>query len=538
MPGSPAMPSHRLRTRIAYALVALLVGITGGLGNAMVTVNLAAFQGHLGLTPIEGAWLPAAYLMVNMSANLLLLKFRQQFGLRLYAEIGLALYAALTISYLFVQSLPMAIFVRAASGFAGATTTTLCVLYMLQAAPREHIVKTLVIGMGISQLAVPLAWILSPALLDMGDWSRLYAFEAGLALCALAAVVVLKLPPGQHVKAFEPLDFVTFALLMPALALLAAVLAQGRLQWWTEAPWLAWALVASVLLFSLSFYIEHHRATPLLQTRWLGTADTLRFAFGAIAMRFILAEQNYGAVGLMQALGMGGDQLRLLYVLILLGLIAGLLTSAFTFGPAAGNRLILASILLIAGGAFLDAHASNLTRPVNLLLSQTMLAFAGGLFLGPMLLSGVTKALANGPNYLVSFIVLFSITQSLGGLAGSAVFGTYQTARQTYHVQRLAEQLSPTEPLVAQRVQAQAQRYAGGTPDPGRRERQGTTQLAQTVVREATVLAYNDVFRLIGAFAIAVFTWTYFHSWRDRRRAAAAAASPAATADASTTTSS
>lgn len=65
LPGSPAKLEHTPAVRLAYLLTAVLVGITGGLGNALVTANLPAIQGQLGLTPVQGAWLPAAYIRAD-----------------------------------------------------------------------------------------------------------------------------------------------------------------------------------------------------------------------------------------------------------------------------------------------------------------------------------------------------------------------------------------------------------------------------------------------------------------------------------------
>lgn len=48
MPGSPSTPLHSNPSRLAYALVAVLVGLTGGLGNALFSANLAAIQGGSG----------------------------------------------------------------------------------------------------------------------------------------------------------------------------------------------------------------------------------------------------------------------------------------------------------------------------------------------------------------------------------------------------------------------------------------------------------------------------------------------------------
>src|SRR5690349_21051586 len=120
LPGSPSTPLHSPAKRLAFGLVGLLVAITGGLGNALVTANLVFLQGALGATTAEMAWLPAAYVMTNVSINLLLVKFRQQFGLRAFTEVFLVLYALVTFGHLFVNDLNSAIAVRAAHGMVGA----------------------------------------------------------------------------------------------------------------------------------------------------------------------------------------------------------------------------------------------------------------------------------------------------------------------------------------------------------------------------------------------------------------------------------
>lgn len=511
MPGSPSTPRHSAPVRVIYALIALLLGITGGLGTALVSANLSSIQGQLGLTPVQGAWLPAAYLMVNVSTNLILFKFRQQYGLRLFAEIGLPIYAAVTILHLFVESYPMALLVRGVSGFAGATISTLAIFYMLQAFPKAKLGQGLVVGLGISQLATPLAWLLSPALLDLGEWQTLYLFESGLALCCLAAVVTVKLPPGIRIKVFEKLDFLTFALLAPALALLAAVLAQGRTQWWTEQRWIAFALITALLLVIAAIHVEQKRSNPLIQMRWLGTISTIRFAIGAVGIRFLLSEQTYSVSGLLRTLGMGPDQLQGLYAVMLAGIVLGVATSALTFNQKAVIPQILLSVVLIAIGSFIDWNATNLTRPHDMFFSQFLLSAAAGMFMGPLLLIGVMSALKNGPNYIVSFAVLFGVSQSLGGLAGPAVLGTIQLYRQHEYSASINAGVDPTSGVVAQRLQLQGQVYGAVITDPMLRQAQGTAQLAQVATREANVRAFNDIFLLNGIFALIFLGWSLIH---------------------------
>ncbi len=514
LPGSASMPWHPPHRRLAYAAVALLVAITGGLGNALVTANLPFLQGQLALTPAQGSSLVAAYAMVNVTANLLAFKFRQQYGIRLFAEIGLGLYAALAVLHLFVGSFETTLLMRAASGFAGAACTTLGTLYMLQSLPRRYTGNLLVVGVGLSQLAVPLAWLVSPGLVDTGQWHNLYFFEAGLALCAFAAVVLLKLPPGAQIKAFEPLDFLTFALLAPAVALLVIVLAQGYVRWWLDTPWLGWALIASIVLASTAFIIEHYRRNPLLQTRWLASLPVLHFIAGAFVLRFLTAEQSYGVIGLMRQLGMGPDQMRPLFAVILAGVITGIATSALTFGPKRIIAQILMAIALLGTAALLDQNRTSLDRPHDFFLSQFLASVGAGMFMGPLIMLGITQALKQGVDHMITFLVTLSITQTLGGLAGSAVLSSYQLHREQVYSSALVNQLDPADGVLAQRLKQQQQLYAGVVTDPVQRVAQGTAQLAQVARREANVRAFNDVFSLSGQVALGFLGWLLLLSVR------------------------
>lgn len=540
LPGSPSMPWHPPWIRIAYACIAVLVGLTGGLGNALLTANLPMIQGQLGLTPAQSAWLPASYVMVNVTANLLVFKFRQQYGIRLFAEIGLGMYAALTVLHLFVGGFGSTLLLRAASGLAGAACSTLGTLYMLQALPRQYTGKLLVVGVGLSQLAMPLAWVLSPGLLEGGEWHNLYLFEAGLALCSFAAVILLKLPPGLHVKVIERTDFLTFALMAPAVAMLVAVLAQGYVRWWLDTPWLAWLLVGAIVLMTAAFAIEHNRRNPLIQTRWLASGATIRFIIGAFLIRFLTTEQSYGMVNMLRSLGMAPEQMQPLFVVILAGTLLGIAATALSFGPKTIIPQILLAIVLIGSAGWLDRHRTSLDRPHDFFVSQFLLAVGAGMFMGPLILLGIQQALKQGIDHIVSFIVTLSMTQVMAGLAGSAVLGTYQLHQERVHSAALTAQLDPGNAVVAQRLRLQQQLYAGVVVDPALRGAQGTAQLAQVVRREANVRAYNDVFTLSGRIAVAFLLWSLLLTLRNllRDRKAATSSATPAVVQATTTTSS
>ncbi|MGA0605359.1 MFS transporter [Phenylobacterium sp. VNQ135] len=528
-PGSPATPDHPTRLRIAYACVAVLVSVTSSLGSAFVTANLQNLQGALGLAPVEAAWIPVVFVMTNACLGLILVKFRQQYGLRLFTEIFLIAFAAVAFANVFVHDFGAMLGARAAAGMAASGLSTLSFLYFIQAFPPAHRLKGIVLGIGMSTIAAPVARLIGPTLLELGGWRAFHIMELGLSLICLAAVFSLRLPPSERMKAFDPLDFLTFALFAPGVALLAAVLGLGRIVWWTEAPWIGWALVGACVLLGAALAIEVNRKNPLISLAFLASADVARLGLAILLVRVVLSEQTAGAVGFLMQMGLGVEQLHGLFTVILLATIAGVLVSAFTIAPERAIRPIAGALALIALGAFLDSHATAQTRPVNLYFSQALTAFAAAAFLGPAMVAGIGSVLRKGPQVLVSFIVVFSVAQNLGGLAGSALVGSLETVREKYHSNQLAESISLSDPATVQRLQQLAGAYARTIPDPARRQAEATRLLTQQVTQQAHVLAYNDVFRIIAAIAALGSVWVFAYYFRTRRaaRKAAAVAIPA-----------
>jgi MFS family permease len=506
MPGSPATPEHPSARRIGYVLVGALIALTAGFSNGLLLANLPQIQGSLGLSPVEGGWLTAAYSMTNVCTSFVLIKFRQQFGLQRITRVFLLGFVAVNAAQLFAHSYGTELAMRAASGVVASGFTPLGFFYIMQAMPAKSRMGGMIIGIGLTQVALPLARVISPLLLANGEIDNLYLFEFGLSLVCLGCVALLRLPPSERLPVFEKLDFVTFALFAPGVMLLIAVLVQGRIVWWTT-PWLGFAVAGSILLIGAAMLIEHNRANPMLNTRWIASRDVLRFAMIAASMRILLGEQNFGSIGLLSAVGMGPDQLVSFYAVVTLATLAGLAIGIATMNPQDLLRQIVISVALIGIAAWMDADASNLTRPANLYFTQAMIAFAAIYFLGPTMMGGVLRALARGPSHMVSYSAVFSLSQTVGGLGGAALLGSFQVIREKFHSHELVQSLAMTDPQVATRVQQLGGAYGRVIGDPALRQAEGAALLGQQVTREANILAFNDVFLLIAALAVLAFLW-------------------------------
>jgi hypothetical protein len=215
---------------------------------------------------------------------------------------------------------------------------------------------------------------------------------------------------------------------------------------------------------------------------------------------------------------MGTDQLRSLFIVVTLASIAGLIAAIFLVRPQSPARPLQVACLLIAIAALIDSSATNLTRPANLYLSQSLVGFAALLFIGPAMLIGLTRALLAGPQNFISWVTVFLASQNIGGLMGSALFGTLQTIREKFHSSILVQQVLLDNPIDAGRLAGSAQRFGAVVSDPSLRTAEGAALLSQQATREANVLAYNDVFLVIAIMAFLLFLWGVAIEINMRRR--------------------
>jgi hypothetical protein len=247
----------------------------------------------------------------------------------------------------------------------------------------------------------------------------------------------------------------------------------------------------------------------LLDIRWLASRQVLHLTAALLVFRIVLSEQFSGAFSLFQMLGLQNEQMATLSWVVLAASIAGGLTCAAAMKPGREPAIHMASLALLAIGAYLDSQATNLTRPAEMYVSQALIAVAGALFLPPALASGLMSALKNGPNYILSFFIIFLTTQSIGGLLGSAAVGTFITWSEKIHSHALVEHIALTDPIVAQRVGQLSGAYGRVLTDKSLLSAEGLTLLGQQATREANVLAYNDVFlavAVLALFALAALT--------------------------------
>jgi len=495
MPGGPYTPSHPTSRKIGYVVTGLTIALLSTFANALVSDNLAAVAGEYGLYSAEASWLLVGYTGMSASASLFVIKGRQQFGIARIMTVLLVCYALAALLEIVFPSFATALLARCTNGTVTSTGVAMGVYYVLEALPPAKRPASIPIILGCAQISAPLARLVPVDLITSNGNHAVGLIDLAIPLIELTLIIAWPLPPTPTSKVFEPLDALMLGLLLPGLVLLVAVLTLGRIHWWSDTPWIGWLLVFAVPLLALGAIVEFSRTRPALYVGWMSQADILRFAAVAFFERIAVAEQGYGAVGLLSAAGLDNDQFHGLFVVVILAMIAGIGVVVVTLGQKMIAIQIIGAMLLIGAAGWIDSFSNGLTRGRDLVFTQAMIGFGTTLFVGPALLYGILRVMQSGPRYLLSLVMVFSFTQNVGSLTGSALLSSYQYEQARMHARVIDDSLSADRPEVAGRIAALAPSHSATST-------LGANALASSAAGQANILGFLDTFRLVTVISL------------------------------------
>lgn len=504
LPGSPANPDHPPRRRAAYLAIGVFIGLVGGAQNGFLLANTPALQAEFALTPVEAGWMTVAFYATYATMSMLLFRVRQEFGIQLFVRWAMAGLVLANFVQLIGPGYHAELAARAVAGIAASGLSALTIYYLMQGLPPAMRTVGLVLSLGLTQIAFPLTRALSPALLVDGDMAHVFQFQFALSLLGLAFVYLLRLPPGVRKLTFEPLDIPSMALFVLGVASLCAFLILGRIVWW-DAPWLGYAVALAVIGLGGCLLIEANRKSPMLDLSWLSSRAILGIAAIGATVRILVAEQGFGASGMFAALGYGNEQLTGYFWVLTGATAAGMVLSVIRLDPKDLTRPVLFAVLVICVAAFADTRTGVMSRPQDLYLSQAAIAFAAVFAMGPVLMQGMLRALAAGQSTIISFIAIFSLSQSVGGLAGIALLSAFHTVRLKTHLIDAGTTLAMSNAQLSQAFTNAAQRTTPLQQDPALVQQATSASISAQIGREAAVLAFNDVFFLIGTLSAITF---------------------------------
>ncbi len=465
---------------------------------SIVNVAMPQMLSTFGVSLDAITWVAVSYSISEIILVTMAAWFSTLLGRKRFFILSFVLFTAASILCGLARSLEMMILARILQGIGGGGLIPVSQAIMLETFPEEERGMAMAVySMGIT-IAPAVGPVLGGWLTDEYGWPWIFYINLPLGLCGiLMSIAVLSDPPHMQQRTLARIDVVGIVLLAVGLTALQLFLERGEREDWFESSFIVGtALVALVTLTALvvwELYVEE----PVIHFRLLknvpftaGTCLGLLFGitlFGSVFILplFLQRLQGYSVMdsGILQL----PRTLIMLVVTPIIGRLYNIIDSRLLVG--------FGIVLMMLG--YLDMAGFTLDVGLRQMLPGFLLTGAGMSFMfGPM--SAIVMRTVPLP-LLTAASSLFTLGRRIGGNMGYAFVASQVEHRAAFHRARLVDHVTPYDVGTTQALDGLTGRLAAGSGlAPGMAEDSALKLLDGTVNRHAAMMAYNDVFWLMG----------------------------------------
>lgn len=489
--------------RALIGVAAVLLGTTTSLLNSRLTdIGLADIRGALGVGMDEASWLTTAYVVAEVAAIPSAVWLRSILSPARGVMIGALIFTIASLAAPFSPDLQTLISIQAIRGLSAGILMPMAYAVIMRHLPQHLRLYGLSLYALASSLTPNLAVSIEGWVITRLSWEYLFWINIIPGSLTLLA--------GAYGLANDPIKFLRFRrhdgfgllALSFGLAALVTALDQGN-----RLDWLGSGLIVGLLasaLFFLSIYLIHALRHPdpvvsprLLARRNIGFSLFLMFAMriGLMTSAYLLPQYLIRIQGY-RALESGTMfWVSALPQIALTPFVAWL---AYRMDP---RSLAAFGLMLFGAGVLMLSDLTHLWTSDQILPSLFVQSIAAPFTAIPLMVLITEDISVREIPWIASLV---HIVRTVGTAIGLAAVSTFTRMQEQLHSNLLGLHLERGAADVQGRIDRTAAMLEAHNSDPTTVTAQATAMLATTVQREAFVLAYSDMFVMIGlAIALA-----------------------------------
>lgn len=485
--------------RVIITVTAVMCALLEIVDTTIVNVALTDMRGSLGATLTDVAWVITAYAIANVIVIPLTSWLSQQFGRRNYFAVSIVIFTVASFlcgNATNIWELVAFRFVQGLGGGALLVTAQTIITESYPAAKRG--MAQAIYGMGVivgPTLGPPLGGYIT----EHFSWPYIFYINIPIGIIATFLTLSFVRSPkyGEKLKSNQ-VDWWGIIFLAAFIGSLQFVLEHGQQDDWFEEPLIV--ILSLVSLFGLLAFIwrELTYEHPVVNLKVLKDSNLRIGTF----MCFILGFGLYGSTLIIpiytqQVLGWTATESGLL-------LVPGSLMTAFLM-PVVGNMIqkgVKQPYLVAAGFAVFFCFTYWMYIVMTPNTSHDALfwpTIVRGVGLSLLFVPITTMALSTLKGKSIGEGAAFTgMMRQLGGSFGIAIITTFITRFTQTHRVNLASHLDPTRPEVQQRIEGLKANFMAHGASPDVALQKAYQALDFTVMKQATVLSYMDIFIYLG----------------------------------------
>jgi MFS transporter, DHA2 family, multidrug resistance protein len=467
------------------------------LDTTVVNVSLPHIAGNLSASVNEATWTLTSYLVSNAVILPITGWLSNFFGRKRMLMLSVTGFTIASFFCGLAPNLPFLIFFRIVQGACGGGLQPISQAVLLESFPPEDRGK----AMGFWGLGIVVAPMLGPVLggwlTDSYSWRWVFYINIPIGIASLAMTQLFIFDPPYIRRTSQKVDYWGIGMLALGVGALQIVLDKGQEKDWFGTDWITELAVLSAILLTAFVFYELYAKDPVVNLR-------------------VFTDRTYSTgVFLMSLLGVGLYGTTVLIPLVLQTLLhypaiqAGIAMAPRGLGSFIGMPLI---------GMILTKFDPRKMLMIGMIVcALTLFQFAGlnlnagfwdycwpqlemGLALGLLFVPLTTTSMAPiSKETMGNATSLFNLVRNLGGSIGISAVSTMQTRFQQRNINVLVAQVNPYSVKAQNAMHSMQNMFMSKGSDAVTAAQKAHTAMFAMVERQASMIAYNSVFRLLGA---------------------------------------
>jgi len=497
--------------RVIITITAILCALLEIVDTTIVNVALNEMKGNLGATLSEVGWVITAYAIGNVIIVPMTSWLSQQFGRRNYFAASIIIFTFCSFLCGNATNIWELVFFRLLQGIGGGALLVTSQTIITESYPIEkRSMAQAIYGLGVI-IGPTLGPPLGGYIVDNYSWP--YIFYINIPIGIIATIMTLQFvrsPKFAEKRKAKDVDWLGIGLLAIFVGSLQYILEKGHEDDWFESNTIIFLTVAAVLGFVCFLWRELTFRYPIVELRVLkngnlriGTVMSFILGFGLYGSTFIIPLYTQSILG-WTALQSGALMIpAALTTAVMMPIIGRLLSRGVK------QQYLVALGLLIF--FFYSFWGYKILTPDTGKDDFFWMLIVRGMGLGLLFIPITTLALSTLKGQEIGQGAAFTgMMRQLGGSFGIAVITTFIANETSKHAAYLSEHLNINDFDVQQRIAGLKASFMtkGMTPDVALQS--AYKILGYSVSKQASVLAYMDVFLYLGILFLICIPFVLF----------------------------
>jgi len=500
-------PGHIRVNKWVIAMTVMLPTFIEVMDTSVVNVSLPHIQGSLSAGLDEVTWVLTSYLVSNAIIIPITGWLSNVFGRKRYLLFSLVLFTASSVMCGSAPTLKILVLARILQGIGGGGLQPISQAILLESFPqREHGMAMAVFGMGVI-LAPILGPVVGGWITDNWTWRWVFYINLPVGILAVFLAVLFVHDPPYIKRGKVYIDRWGLFLLTIGLGCLQIVLDKGEREDWFNSHFIVYLSIIAAVALVFFVIVELRTKYPVVDLKvfkdsTFAAGNFIMFTgffclFGSIVLLPVYLQKLMGYTAFWAGLVLGPGGIASFLIMPVAGTMMKKGVNPRTL--LAVGLAIMAYSLYLMSGFNLQADFMAVSWP------RIIQGFGMGLFFVPL----AAATFANIPKEKMGNASgIFNLLRNLGGSFGVAFSTTVLSQRSQFHQNFLVEHITPYNKVFQERFAAILHWLKAN--DPGfASPAKVLAVFYKEVLRQASMLAFNDVFWLFAWFTAFLIPMTF-----------------------------